>query len=83
MAVGPRDIRIFRHTTNKGRSTSFLKKRSKKLLTIAAGVRLNQSTRMLPVMDKSFLVHFFKKEHTSFESFLPANPAPNSGNSPK
>jgi hypothetical protein len=46
--------------------TSFLKKRSKKLLTIASPRRLEQEAVMLPVTDKSFLVLFFKKELLSF-----------------
>jgi hypothetical protein len=44
------------------KDSSFLKKRSKKLLQIASGVRLNQSARMSAETDQSFLVLFFKKE---------------------
>jgi hypothetical protein len=46
--------------------TSFLKKRSKKLLPIASGNLLNAAARTPAAMDKSFLLLFFKKE----ESFL-------------
>jgi hypothetical protein len=42
--------------------TSFLKKRSKKLLYIAPGDEANLEAGMSPVVDKSFLVLFFKKE---------------------
>jgi hypothetical protein len=42
--------------------SSFLKKRSKKLLQMASGVAPNAESRMLPVISKSFLVLFFKKE---------------------
>jgi hypothetical protein len=42
--------------------SSFLKKRSKKLLSIASSDAFNQETWMLPVTGKSFLVLFFKKE---------------------
>jgi hypothetical protein len=42
--------------------TSFLKKRSKKLLQIASGNWLDREARVRAAMDKSFLVLFFKKE---------------------
>jgi hypothetical protein len=42
--------------------TSFLKKRSKKLLLIAAGTRFKLASSVLRATDKSFLVLFFKKE---------------------
>jgi hypothetical protein len=42
--------------------SSFLKKRSKKLLLMAADDVFNQATRVLPAKDKSFLALFFKKE---------------------
>jgi hypothetical protein len=45
--------------------SSFLKKRSKKLLHFASGNEFNQAARMLPATDKSFLVLFFKKERLS------------------
>jgi hypothetical protein len=38
-----------------------LKKRSKKLLLIAPSVRYKLANRVLPAMDKSCLVLFFKK----------------------
>jgi hypothetical protein len=41
---------------------SFLKKRTKKLLPMASGEPFNAETHMLPVMSKSFLLLFFKKE---------------------
>jgi iron complex outermembrane receptor protein len=43
-------------------SSSFLKKRTKKLLTVARRCRFTRVSRMLPETDKSFLVLFFKKE---------------------
>jgi hypothetical protein len=43
-------------------SISFLKKRNKKLLTVACSTRVERGARMLPETDKSFLVLFFKKE---------------------
>jgi hypothetical protein len=39
-----------------------LKKRTKKPLTIASGMRFKLAKPALPVTDKSFLVLFFKKE---------------------
>jgi hypothetical protein len=39
-----------------------LKKRSKKLLSMAAGARAQWAPGALPETDKSFLVLFFKKE---------------------
>jgi hypothetical protein len=48
-----------------------LKKRSKKLLTF--GVTLPK--RRAPIV-KSFLVLFFKKEHTSYLLLSPATPGP-------
>jgi F-type H+-transporting ATPase subunit delta len=50
------------------KDSSFLKKRSKKLLQISAGREVNLPARVVPERDKSFLVLFFKKEH-SFLSF--------------
>jgi hypothetical protein len=47
--------------TKKG-SSSFLEKRTKKLLLIAADVRFKSANRVMPASDKSFLVLFFKKE---------------------
>jgi len=43
-------------------SSSFLKKRSKKLLLLAARVRFKTVSEVLPLTEKSFLVLFFKKE---------------------
>jgi hypothetical protein len=43
-------------------SISFLKKRNKKLLTVACTIRAQWAAAMLPKIDKSFLVLFFKKE---------------------
>jgi hypothetical protein len=45
--------------------TSFLKKRSKKLLLIASSRRFKGANWVLPLTDKSFLVLFFKKEQLS------------------
>jgi hypothetical protein len=42
-----------------------LKKRTKKLFLLASGVVFNAETRALPVMSKSFLLLFFKKEDLS------------------
>jgi hypothetical protein len=47
---------------SKKESTSFLKKRSKKLLLIAAGFRFKRANSVLHATDKSFLLLFFKKE---------------------
>jgi hypothetical protein len=44
-------------------SCSFLKKRTKKLLQIAAGIWLRQRDLAPAESSKSFLVLFFKKEH--------------------
>jgi hypothetical protein len=49
-----------------------LKKRSKKLLLISRNLSFAQVNSVLPVTDKSFLVLFFKKEH-SFLSSLAAS----------
>jgi len=48
-----------------GRKTSFLKKRSKKLLSVACGGAARHVPRALPETDKSFLLLFFKEEHPS------------------
>jgi hypothetical protein len=48
--------------SQEGKDSSFLKKRSKKLLQIAPGVLLKAEAQMLAETDKSFLVLFFKKE---------------------
>jgi hypothetical protein len=45
-----------------GLRTSFLKKRSKKLLLIAHSAGATRVAPALPETDKSFLVLFFKKE---------------------
>jgi hypothetical protein len=42
-----------------------LKKRTKKLLLLASGGLFNAETRASPVMSKSFLLLFFKKEDLS------------------
>jgi len=47
-------------------STSFLKKRSKKLLLIASHKRFDGANSVLPLIVKSFLVLFFKKELLAF-----------------
>jgi hypothetical protein len=47
-------------------STSFLKKRSKKLLSIADGTESGWMSSALASMNKGFLVLFFKKERPSF-----------------
>jgi hypothetical protein len=49
-------------TAATNRRTSFLKKRSKKLLLIAASRRFKWANQALPAIDKSFLVLSFKKE---------------------
>jgi hypothetical protein len=43
-----------------------LKKRSKKLLSIARSRTSTPAAPVLPETDKSFLVLFFKKEHSFF-----------------
>jgi hypothetical protein len=53
---------------------SFLKKRSKKLLSVARSLRVKWEISMLPETDRSFLVLFFKKE---LLSYLPAAKASN------
>jgi hypothetical protein len=50
-------------------SSSFLKKRSKKLLLMARGIRSVTANTILPITDKSFLVLFFKKELLAFGLF--------------
>jgi pimeloyl-ACP methyl ester carboxylesterase len=57
-------------------SSSFLKKRTKKLLQIAACAAFNTDARVLPDMNKSFLVLFFKKELLPFFCLLLAAAAP-------
>jgi hypothetical protein len=47
-------------------SSSFLKKRTKKLLQIAAGLRATWLNSSPAAMSKSFLLLFFKKEESSF-----------------
>jgi hypothetical protein len=47
--------------TNKG-SISFLKKRNKKLLLFASSRWFKWANQVLPLIGKSFLVLFFKKE---------------------
>jgi hypothetical protein len=47
-------------------STSFLKKRSKKLLLMAASIVFKVATWVMPAKGKSFLVLFFKKELLSY-----------------
>jgi hypothetical protein len=49
-------------SSEKRRKTSFLKKRSKKLLALASGVEDKRGASVLPETGKSFLVLFFKKE---------------------
>ncbi len=50
------------------RSTSFLKKRSKKLLSVAIGTVLALLDYVLDAISKSFLLLFFKKEVLLFSS---------------
>jgi len=45
--------------------SSFLKKRTKKLLRFASGGRLNTTRSARLLKDKGFLVLFLKKEHLS------------------
>jgi hypothetical protein len=52
-------------TAGQGR-TSFLKKRSKKLFSVTINNRPGKANSLPDAMDKSFLVLFFKKEHTFF-----------------
>jgi hypothetical protein len=52
-----------------GRS-SFLKKRSKKLLSVKGGTRLAHWHRLSDAMSKSFLLLFFKKEDLPSESAI-------------
>jgi hypothetical protein len=51
---------------SKAGSTSFLKKRSKKLLLIAGSNVFNASNEVFAATSKSFLVLFFKKEQLPF-----------------
>jgi hypothetical protein len=60
--MGDDDGCHFDDAPKEGKDSSFLKKRSKKLLSIAAGGGLNWEARALAETDKSFLVLFFKKE---------------------
>jgi hypothetical protein len=46
--------------------SSFLKKRSKKLLSIAGRIRAPRSSGLPDAICKSFLLLFFKKEESSF-----------------
>jgi len=48
---------------------SFLKKRTKKLPSIAAGMEFELATLELSLTEKSFLVLFFKKELLAFLPF--------------
>jgi hypothetical protein len=47
-------------------SSSFLKKRTKRLLSTAGGAKLADLNRPLAAFCKSFLLLFFKKEESSF-----------------
>jgi hypothetical protein len=49
-------------TNTKQESISFLKKRNKKLLSVARRRGAHQVNSVAPETDKSFLVLFFKKE---------------------
>jgi hypothetical protein len=51
------------HPTDKGKKSSFLKKRSKKLLNLALDVSFNPEYWVSPLRNKSFFVLFFKKNH--------------------
>jgi hypothetical protein len=51
-----------------------LKKRSKKLLPVAAGILPNRATRLLAETDKSFFVSFFQKRTASLPSFATSAP---------
>jgi hypothetical protein len=51
---------------DKKESCSFLKKRTKKLLSVASSAGASHVRRNLGATDKSFLVLFFKKELFSF-----------------
>jgi hypothetical protein len=50
-------------------SSSFLKKRTKKLLLIASSVQSKRANMLPPAIDKSFLVLSFKKELLGFLLF--------------
>jgi len=50
----------------KERKSSFLKKRSKKLLQFASGLVVLTTDGDAVLKNKSFLVLFFKKEHLAF-----------------
>jgi hypothetical protein len=54
--------RIKTDTPTKKGSISFLKKRNKKLLLFAPSRRFKWANQVLPLIGKSFLVLFFKKE---------------------
>jgi hypothetical protein len=62
--------RIKTDTPTKKGSISFLKKRNKKLLLFAPSRRLKWANQVLPLIGKSFLVLFFKKELLP-SAFLP------------
>jgi hypothetical protein len=47
-------------------SSSFLKKRTKKLLSVKGGTGLAHLNRLLAAISKSFLLLFFKKEGLSY-----------------
>jgi hypothetical protein len=57
--------RLFGHRKQPCRmkeSTSFLKKRSKKLLSVTGSTKFTDFALMLRAIDKNFLLLFFKKE---------------------
>jgi hypothetical protein len=57
-------------------SSSFLKKRTKKLLSLARSIKLAHVQRPLAALSKSFLLLFFKKEDLPSLKFFLSNPLP-------
>jgi hypothetical protein len=54
------------HRSDKKESSSFLKKRTKKLLSVAVSIRVSWLNTRPDATCKSFLLLFFKKEDSSF-----------------
>jgi len=53
------------------KNCSFLKKRTKKLLSVSDASEVDGLNSVSSAMDKSFLLLFFKKEALSFKPGLP------------
>jgi hypothetical protein len=62
MGIERHGARRISRAVGSANSSSFLKKRTKKLLTVARRRRAKQVGQVPPETDKSFLVLFFKKE---------------------